>query len=143
MSEIALWKMIKDRIAPHAGKWMRVENPCLPGTPDVHYCWEGRTGWLELKEIEDWPARPDTPVRIPHFTKEQRLWIWDYAEHKGVVRLLLRVRRAREYLLFGPKFAVDELGFATRDRTLEGALLVGGPQLPVQELLEALWDAGP
>jgi len=48
-----------------------VENPAYPGTPDVQFI----GGWLELKYLEDWPAKADTTVRIPHFSQQQRVWL--------------------------------------------------------------------
>ena len=109
MSEKALWKWFKEHVAVH-GYWERVENLVGTGTPDVHYCIDGYAGWIELKEIEDWPVRAKTIVRIDHFTLEQRYWLREYYDRGGGnAWLLVRVRAAREYFLFRPDSA-DAIG---------------------------------
>lgn len=40
----------------------RVENVVSPGRPDVDVMWNGVTLPIELKAIEGWPRRKDTPV---------------------------------------------------------------------------------
>jgi len=48
-----------------------VENPALPGTPDVnHY-----HGWIELKYIRSWPRKGHTIIRIDHFTTQQKRFL--------------------------------------------------------------------
>jgi hypothetical protein len=132
--------MIKSHFSPVKGKWLRVENPVGPGTPDVHYCVEGMTGWLELKEIPAWPKRSDTPVRLPHYTKEQRLWIMDYASHGGRVHLLLRIARPKFYLLFGPEVAVHLLGEVPEWTLRQRALVTSGPTFVASAFLDGLLD---
>lgn len=136
MSETALWHMVKDKLASRAGKWMRVDNPCLPGTADVHYCVDGVTGWIELKEIEKLPVREKTPVRIPHFTKEQRLWLWDYHQAGGTAHLLLRIQRPKTYLLFAAMDAYNGLGDWPWDQLREEALILQERTFPT----ELIWD---
>lgn len=138
MTEQRLWHMVKKGLAHKGGKWMRVENPCLPGTPDVFYCVEGIVGWLELKELETWPVREHTPVTIQHYTKEQRLWIWDYADNNGTVHVLLRIARPKTYLLFDSDFSYHKLGYATREICEAEAVVCGGPALPCAAIIEAL-----
>jgi hypothetical protein len=60
-----------------AVRMMRIENSCCLGTPDVCLCAPGgRVVFMELKLItEGFPKRATTPVRITHFTQEQRLWL--------------------------------------------------------------------
>jgi hypothetical protein len=90
---------------------VRVENPIHPGTPDVNLC----TGlWIELKCIEGWPARASTPVRIRHYTPQQRVWLyrrWKYAP--GSTLLLLEVRSAEQWLLFDGDVAAKVVGRGT------------------------------
>ena len=70
-----------------------VENPALPGTPDVNYI----EGWIELKWLRSWPKRKDTIVRIPHFTAQQRIWHFRRRRLGGQSWFLLQVRK--EWLL--------------------------------------------
>jgi len=73
MNEKAVWKKLKDLMGAH---WhaTRHEDIACQGVPDVSYGLCGVQGWIELKYLPSWPKSPRTPVRIPHFTKEQRLW---------------------------------------------------------------------
>lgn len=48
-----------------------VENAVCPGMPDVNFL----GGWLELKYLRDWPARPTTIVTLPHYTAQQQAWL--------------------------------------------------------------------
>lgn len=80
-----------------------VENPAYPGTPDVQFI----GGWLELKYLEDWPAREETTIRIPHFSQQQRVWLlrrWlacgKLSTHVGLGWLLIYVVSTKDWLLF-------------------------------------------
>jgi hypothetical protein len=99
-SEHALWLWLKKHVAT-VGFWQRVENRAGAGTPDVYYCVLGGMGWLELKHLDAWPARASTPVRIEHFTMEQKAWLINHAREGGRAFLLLRVDH--QYLLFHGK----------------------------------------
>lgn len=92
-----------------------VENHVFPGTPDVNYI----EGWLELKWLRRWPVRPDTPVRLEHFTQEQRVWLRRRVNRGGQVHLLLQV--GREYLLLDGLRASVLLGEATREQLVDAA----------------------
>jgi hypothetical protein len=85
-----------------------VENPVDPGFPDVEYI----GGLLELKEVDDWPARADTILRIEHYTQEQRIWHERRAHFGGRIHVLLQVER--EYLLFTGAVAAQHLGRVPR-----------------------------
>lgn len=82
-----------------------VENGgCCPGTPDVAYI----GGWIETKWLREWPARPDTVVRLDHpLTPQQRLWHRLHARLGGVSWVLLQVRQ--EWLLLRGVDAADHL----------------------------------
>ena len=71
-----------------------VENECLPGTPDVNYA----EGWIELKALKDWPIRAATPVRIPHYTAQQRRFLERRWNAGGNAYLLIQIGRV--YLLY-------------------------------------------
>jgi len=89
-----------------------VENPCLPGTPDLNYI----DGWIELKWLPRWPAQERSRVSVPHFTPQQRLFLTERWRKGGSVFLLLQVRT--DWLLFTGPVAAEHLGRVPR-RELE------------------------
>lgn len=86
-----------------------IENGVGVGTPDVAYA----GGWLELKSIDAWPKKPDTPLRVPHFSPAQKVWITKHRLAGGVVDVLLKVEQ--DWLLIDGQMAVDILGVAPRE----------------------------
>jgi hypothetical protein len=112
-AESAMWKKIRPILIAAKLDPVRVENPIHPGTPDVNFV-DGR--WLELKCVPGWPARERTLLRIPHFTPQQRVWLfrrWTYAP--GSTLLLLEVRAARQWLLFDGDVAAKVVGRSTTE----------------------------
>ena len=85
-----------------------VENPCLPGTPDLNYI----DGWIELKWLARWPVRAGSKVAIPHFTPQQRLFLRERWRKGGSVFLLLQVRT--DWLLFTGPDAAEYVGRVPR-----------------------------
>lgn len=72
-----------------------VENTVKVGCPDIEY----HGGWIEVKRTREWPARPDTVVRLDHdLTEEQRIWIKRRIRVGGVVWVLIQIDQT--YLLF-------------------------------------------
>lgn len=61
-----------------------VENPVHPGTPDINYA----EGWIELKVVRD-PAAP-----IPHFTPQQRVFLYRRSRAGGRAHLLVAYERS-------------------------------------------------
>lgn len=92
-----------------------VENPCRPGTPDVNYI----EGWIELKWVEKWPARKDTPVRLPHFTPQQKLHLRRRWHMGGNAYLLLQVEQ--DWFLFNGEEAAKIVGQANRLQLIQSA----------------------
>lgn len=105
-----MWKKIRPIFVAAKLDPVRVENPIYPGTPDVNLA-DGR--WIELKYLAGWPARETSVLRIPHFTEQQRVWLyrrWHYAP--GTTHLLLEVRAAKQWLLFDGDVAAKIVGRA-------------------------------
>lgn len=84
-----------------------VENPVHPGTPDVNFI----GGWVELKWARRWPERGG-PLRLDHFTREQRVWLRRRWHRGGAAWLLLQV--GREWMLFDGEVAAHVVGRSTR-----------------------------
>lgn len=92
---------------------VRIESPISSGIPDVNY----KVGWVELKYAAGWPARKG-PLRVRHFTKEQRVWLTRRCAAGGKAFLLLKVGE-HEWLLFNGAVAALYLGRVTRERLYE------------------------
>jgi len=112
-----MWDTLRPILVRAGMDPVRVENDAMAGTPDVNIT----TGWIELKALPDWPSRPGTPVRIPHFTPHQRLWLMRRWRANYSAWLLLRVRR--EWLLFDGFTAWQRVGFVPRATLCEIAAL--------------------
>lgn len=87
---------------------VRIENAVSIGVPDVNY----KDGWIELKYAASWPRRDKTPLRLPHFTPQQRVWLRRRWRLGGRAFLLLRV--VDEFMLFDGGFAADYVGLVER-----------------------------
>lgn len=97
----------RKRLDAHA-----VENPAGPGTPDVNFI----EGWIELKQLEDWPARAETVVHFDHFTPQQRVWLLRRWLSGGNAWMLIKV--ADEWLLLDGKTAAEIVGKVTRSELM-------------------------
>lgn len=109
-----------------------VENSVGPGTPDVNYI----EGWIELKWMRSWPARPNTLVKIPHYNKEQRLFAVNRRRRGGTCWLLLQVRD--QWLLFDGAVAAVVINRATAKQLHDAAHRVWPQGLDEKELLECV-----
>ena len=109
-----------------------VENPAYPGTPDVWYM----EGALELKWARKWPTHEDTPLRMPHFTRQQKLWLAKRWNMGGEAYLLLKV--GREWLLFDGLTAGLVIGTANKAELRAAAISSWRPSLSERELLRIL-----
>jgi hypothetical protein len=59
--EQRLWDRMRHSLKDHV-YLERVENVVTPGRPDVDTLWDGIVLPVELKALENFPARPSTPV---------------------------------------------------------------------------------
>lgn len=116
-----------------------VENGMThPGTPDVSYA----GGWIENKAMEHWPVKPETPLRVDHFTPQQRIFLIRRRKAGGRAFLLLTVER--DWLLFDGDTAARFLGTSTKAELLPMALATWiGKTPPAAELIACLEDPYP
>ena len=122
MNESTLWDLLKKGMT---GRWdaCRIESAVTTGFPDVDFGMiNGTQGKIELKNLASFPKRPETTVKIPHFTKEQKLWIRNRGRTSGNVWLLVRV--LDELFLFTWSRAVERIGVIRQDQWYEEAKLV-------------------
>jgi len=88
--------------------FQRIENSCSEGVPDVEFCINGVSGWIELKRLHRGPVRPDTVLKVDHFSGGQRAWLMRRATCRGRCFVLLRVDQ--ETFLFSGGHAAAHLG---------------------------------
>lgn len=81
-----------------------IENSIARGTPDVNYA----EGWIELKFAKTWPKGDKTPLRLDHFTQEQRLWLRRRWNKGGKAHLFLQVNT--DFLIFDGITAFEHVG---------------------------------
>lgn len=119
MSEKNMWHRMRSTIAK-SGHWQRIEDGLSMGVPDVNYCIRGVEGWIELKEIADWPVRDKTPVSF-RWEREQRFWAKKRGKAGGNVWLLLYVKKTNEWLWFWwEDVAVNEFGHSIGKHKFRG-----------------------
>lgn len=132
MSESNMRQSITKALKPlHA---IAVENPVLPGTPDVNYV----GGWIELKWARSWPVRPDSIVRIDHYTVQQRVFAYKRRKAGGQCWWLLQVKK--EWLLLDGAVAALHVNRATRQELIDLAERYWPAGLLTEELLQFLRD---
>lgn len=92
-----------------------VENVCDAGTPDVALT----TGWIEIKRVDAWPKLARTPMRLAHFTPDQRVFLREWCRAGGRAWVLLamggRHNLHAEGALLPGAWAADHLGYASRE----------------------------
>ena len=74
----------------------RIETSIERGIPDVHYCVDGVSGWLEGKYLRS-PKREKTKLKLK-LSIEQIAWHKSYSYNGGLVYLI--VKKDREIFLF-------------------------------------------
>jgi hypothetical protein len=75
----------------------RIESHATcPGIPDNHFLFSRRgvtkTGWLEMKQVEDWPSKID-------YRRGQAAWLEEYWMKGGISATVVRVRGMNLMLL--------------------------------------------
>ena len=131
-SEAAMWQVLRPHLDALGLDPVRVENSACPGTPDVNYT----GGWIELKHENEWPKRVDTPLRVPHFTPQQRVWLIRRYLKGGRAFMLLRVKH--DWLLFDGVTAAKIVGHLSKQELIMHALMYCPGGIDRQELQRCL-----
>ena len=74
----------------------RIETSIERGIPDVHYCVDGVSGWLEGKYLQS-PKREKTKLKLK-LSIEQIAWHKSYSHNGGLVYLI--VKKDKQIYLF-------------------------------------------
>lgn len=119
MAETDLNKRVMDALRTWDPR--RVENTVDPGTPDIEYI----GGHIEDKQIRNWPKRPDSPLRVPHYTAGQRGWHRRRRRAGGRVHVVIEV--GTDVFVFDAADAAEGLGNWTMEQMFLHALLVMRP----------------
>ena len=98
-SEAGLRSTLKKKIGDKC-HYVRVENTCETGTPDVNLAWkDGCSCWIELKYLADFPKKPTTNVKLECYTHDQMVWLMTrWSVKQGGSWLFCQV--GGEYFLF-------------------------------------------
>lgn len=101
MTEASFWDSLRAAIkkTPDAVAW-KVEDAFRKGLPDVVWRVESAAGFMELKYLEKFPARPSTKVRVK-VTPNQMRHLLEWKGRHGFAYLLVGV--GREWFLFQPE----------------------------------------
>lgn len=111
-----------------------VENMLTtPGLPDVCHIF----GWAEIKISSKWPVKDTTPLRIDHYTDQQRKWAQNWVEAGGSYRLVCKV--AGEWFVFKVPDSL-EVGKLTRAEMVTRATFHSKFKPSRAELIQALKD---
>lgn len=140
MRESNMWKRLRQGLTGSRWHTMRVENPALPGTPDVNWCFSGREGWIELKQIKAWPVRSGTGVHLRHYTPEQKLWASDRQAAGGTCHFMLKVGRMEWLILKGFRAASLFRNKPTKIEIINASIKYWHNGLNDEELREVLWN---
>jgi len=135
-SESGLRTTLKKKISDQT-HYIRVENTCGTGTPDVNFAWNGHEKWVELKYLAKFPVRKTTKVTLSCFTLDQITWILSrWCVKKGSTYLFVQV--GDKYYLFNAHGANKVYHGVTTMEFKELAIWSGGKGWNGDELLLAL-----
>jgi len=92
--EKQIWQTIRSKLNDFFIQ--RIETQIERGIPDVHYCSNGQTGWLEGKYLRS-PKREKTKLKLK-LSIEQIAWHKSYTYHGGLVYII--VKKDKKIYLF-------------------------------------------
>ena len=92
--EKQIWQTIRSKLNDFFIQ--RIETSIERGIPDVHYCVDGVSGWLEGKYLQS-PKREKTKLKLK-LSIEQIAWHKSYSYNGGLVYLI--VKKDKQIYLF-------------------------------------------
>jgi hypothetical protein len=124
----------------------RIENGIGIGTGDVTGVMWGDDFWAELKALNESPAKPETVVKIPHYTQDQRNWIRGRGRAGGKVFLILKIGSGpkAEHFVFHWPAAYHQVGKVPLDQLRQCATVwTVGPKFPLDAFKTAFHMPSP
>lgn len=120
-TEQKLWDRLRSNLGKHV-RLERVENVVTVGMPDVIAVCCSKVVWIELKAVEEYPARKATPIlgEAKGLSIHQRNWHIDWARWGGVSIVLVGVGSNDIYALRGRD--ADSINQYTKDDMYSWAL---------------------
>ena len=98
-AEANLWARLRSNMVPlYWCEATRHEDKFQKGIADISFCQAGIGGWMELKHVSDWPRRDNTPIRIPHYSIDQKDFLEKKGKHQGNTWLFLQI--GSDYLVY-------------------------------------------
>jgi hypothetical protein len=107
--EKQIWQTIRSKLNDFFIQ--RIETSIERGIPDVHYCVDGVSGWLEGKYLQS-PKRENTKLKLK-LSIEQMAWHKSYKHNGGLVYLI--VKKDKQIYLFDSNDGEDLAKGVTRD----------------------------
>ncbi len=108
--EKLIWKQIRDKLPNYFIQ--RIETQVERGIPDVHFCVNGISGWIEGKYLET-PKRENTKLKLK-LTVEQIAWHKTYIHYGGLVYII--VKKNKEIYLFHGRDGEELAKGVTKER---------------------------
>ena len=121
MSEAAAWGTIRGHLQglqPRRLHIQRFEDKLTAGIPDTNVAWNGYEWWMEGKYVKDLPVRSNSPVKLPHYTPQQCLWL-ETRQRAGCCAFLWIRVRDYGWLLFTSRYRALYDGMPMADFTNE------------------------
>lgn len=85
--------------------WCRHEDMVTEGVPDLSYCFRGVSGWIEVKQVDDWWPK-NGMIKTP-FRKSQTEWIGRRYAYGGPMFGLCQVGNTEDVCFIGPRTIID------------------------------------
>ncbi len=78
---------------------MPMENKAQDGVPDLNAAKGCVELWVEFKIVEEWPKKEKTPIKIQHFTPQQKAWLKLRIPHNPYCYIIIQIED--EHFVFG------------------------------------------
>ena len=74
------------------------EDALSEGIPDLSYGIDGVNGWIELKQIDNFPVRPETKMKPKKYTVEQVNWLVKRGKKGGKCFVMVKIGNYDYYI---------------------------------------------